>query len=272
MQRSPEKTDGIAAAKVDHAALEQASNALVEVHNEIAAVNRYYGEAELFKFDRAVSRLGDVVRHETVYAIEAGVLLCLIKANAKDRFYEALEIAGVDDRFARSRMQLAIKLKDRPSLQKLGLSKALQLMSEDDDTLDALALGGTGASLTLDEIDRMSVRELKETLRKEREEYADEKAADEEIIRKKDERINKLSRRSTRSTRRDEINELLADLDRAKVNAAAELKTLMDSVGAIQTVYDEAKEQPEEDVQQAVESALEFANKWVHELADRLGE
>ncbi|HGJ5883174.1 helix-turn-helix domain-containing protein, partial [Arsenophonus sp.] len=52
------------------------------------------------------------------------------------------------------------------SISVLGKTKLFELMTEDDEDLAALAEGGTIAGLTLDEVDRMSVRELKAALRK----------------------------------------------------------------------------------------------------------
>ncbi|HGJ5884574.1 MAG TPA: hypothetical protein ACHBY7_15890, partial [Arsenophonus sp.] len=54
------------------------------------------------------------------------------------------------------------------SISHLGRTKLYELMLEDDDDLVALAEGGTIAGLTLDEVDRMSVRELKAKLRETR--------------------------------------------------------------------------------------------------------
>lgn len=51
------------------------------------------------------------------------------------------------------------------SISHLGRTKLYELMLEDDDDLVALTEGGTIAGLRLDEIDRMSVRELKAALR-----------------------------------------------------------------------------------------------------------
>ncbi|WP_334470162.1 hypothetical protein [Arsenophonus sp. PmNCSU2021_1] len=53
-----------------------------------------------------------------------------------------------------------------PTLALLGKAKLFELMTEDDEELAELAEGGTIAGLTLDEVDRMSVRELRAALRK----------------------------------------------------------------------------------------------------------
>lgn len=56
-----------------------------------------------------------------------------------------------------------------PRLAALGKSKLYELMLEDDEELAALAEGGTLAGLKLDEVDRMSCRELRKALREARE-------------------------------------------------------------------------------------------------------
>lgn len=48
-----------------------------------------------------------------------------------------------------------------PTLAHLGKAKLFELMTEDDEELAELADGGTVAGLTLDDVDRMSVRELR---------------------------------------------------------------------------------------------------------------
>ncbi|MDR5615366.1 MAG: hypothetical protein RAM38_14480, partial [Arsenophonus sp.] len=92
-------------------------------------------------------------------------------------------------------MQAALKYLS-PSLQSkmtslsvLGKTKLYELMFEDDEDLIQLAEGGTIAGLTLDEVDRMSVRELKAKLR-ETEKMLE---ASRDRVREKEEKINKLS-------------------------------------------------------------------------------
>ncbi|MDR5613701.1 MAG: hypothetical protein RAM38_04910, partial [Arsenophonus sp.] len=80
-------------------------------------------------------------------------------------------------------------IEKRKSLAVLGKTKLFELMTEDDDDLAELAEGGTIAGLTLDEVDRMSVRELRAKLR------ATEKMleASRDRVREKEEKINQLS-------------------------------------------------------------------------------
>ena len=61
------------------------------------------------------------------------------------------------------------------ALSHLGKTKLLELMSEDDDDLAELAEGGTLLGMDMDDIERMSSRELRKTLRDHR---ADDEAKD----------------------------------------------------------------------------------------------
>lgn len=97
-------------------------------------------------------------------------------------------------------MQAAVKFTGpkASALAHLGKTKLLELMSEDDDDLDALAEGGTLAGHTLDEIDRMSSRELREALRKERTELQQTTEANDKLFADKDAKLNELARQLDR--------------------------------------------------------------------------
>jgi len=271
-QRSPDETDRIAAADIDHEALSKAGDAASLQSQQLALIQQHYDIGMPFNYEAAVVRLRECAAIETSGAVEAGLVLLQIKAHTPGRFHDALETVGITPRWAQRRMQVVTRLKQFPSLRSLGFSKALELLGEDDATLGALEHDGAIAGITLDEIDRMSTRELKESLRKERAERADEKAADEEIIRKKDERINKLARRSTRGASREQIATLLEDLDRYSVEAFTFLKQVRDTVGAINTLYADAGEAIEEEVQQRIETNAESIRGWYEQLIAEVGE
>lgn len=263
--------------EISNSAFDAAGEAAAAHARDITIVEKEFGIGIAYSRDLFVQRAKQIMGSMGRDSLELGLIFIQLKEReGHGHFLAVLEDLGVDPRSAQRFMLAARKFggsEHRKQLaNQLGIGKVLALIAEDDSSIDELAKGGELAGFTADEFSKMTKADVIAKLKKAREEYADEKAADEEIIRKKDERINKLSRRSTRSSRRDEINELLADLDAAKVAAASELKTMMDSIGAIEAVYNEAQEQPEEDVQQAQESALEFVNKWIHEVANRLGD
>ncbi len=72
-----------------------------------------------------------------------------------------------------------------PTLAHLGKAKLFELMTEDDEELAELADGGTVAGLTLDDVDRMSVRELRRALREARE----TNAAQQRVLADKNEKL-----------------------------------------------------------------------------------
>lgn len=272
-QLPPEKTDRIAKAGIDHEAIASASADAAVLGKQIAVVETTYGIDIPYQLDVFVGAIRQRAIESAQRLIEIGKLLIVMREHeTREVFGAAVERSGLTERFARRAMQAALKLQDRAALHNLGVSKALELVSEDDDTLDDLASGGSVAGLKLDDIERMSVRELKSALRKERIERVEESEANEEIVRKKDERINKLVRRSTRSAAREQIATLLEDLDRATVEAATNIKQLRDTVGAINAIYDEAGEQIDEEVQQRLEANLTLASEWASQLASELGE
>lgn len=84
-----------------------------------------------------------------------------------------------------------------PTLAHLGKAKLFELMTEDDEELAELADGGTVAGLTLDDVDRMSVRELRQALREARE----TNAAQQRVLADKNEKIDSLSTRLEKKSR-----------------------------------------------------------------------
>ena len=76
----------------------------------------------------------------------------------------------------------------------LSAYKLLELAWLDQDELAELGEGGTVAGLTLDEVDRMSVREVRAALRVEKEQRRNESALREQIIAKKEQKISQLER------------------------------------------------------------------------------
>jgi hypothetical protein len=82
---------------------------------------------------------------------------------------------GMAPRTAQHIMQAAIKYSSpkTKALSHLSKSKLFELMTEDDEQLAELADGGTVAGMTLDDIEKMPVSELRKALRKAREDVED---------------------------------------------------------------------------------------------------
>jgi hypothetical protein len=275
--RSPEKTDRIAKANVDHGALATAGEAAAELSKQIALVDKQFGIG--IPYDKAtfVSHARHLVSNIGLQSLELGLIFIQIRAREPHgEFLGVLDSIGVNARFAQRAMQVARKFggdAHRKALaERLGAAKVLALLAEDESDIDALADGGELAGFTADEFARMTKADVIKALKAEREEHADEKSADEEIIRKKDDRINKLSRRSTRSSTREQATELLKDMDAYTIEVATNLKHLRDTIGSINALYSDAKEQVDEEVAQRIEQSQRSAADWLHQVADDLGE
>lgn len=190
-------------------------------------------------------------------------------------FGAALREIGIADRSARVAMQVAMKFDGDSSKKllagRLSASKLLELVTVDDTELDLLAEGGTVANLTLDEIDTMSQRELREALRRERKAAAEELESRDQIIARKDEKIRQLDVKA-RGLKRKPANEralvLLGELDAAVVALLEQgdvVKAAIDSITAIYAetgnVMDDAIETR---LRQAAESAAGLASGIEH--------
>lgn len=270
--RSPEHTDGIADANVDHKALAAAGAAATEHAQQLSVIDMQYAvDGETYSFDRIRAMMPIALEMTRMGILWLGRALVLVREHETQAAYAGfLDEFAISNHTAREYMRAAIAVRDRPQLETLGASKVLALASEPDETLDALIDGGTLAGHSLDDIDRMTVRELKESLRTERRERADEKAADEEIIRNKDDRINKLMRSKRKletSSVRAQVDELLRDMDEVAVTLAQQATLLVAGINDVRRAYDEAGEHVDPEVESRITQNVQLANEWLSELA-----
>lgn len=123
-----------------------------------------------------------------------GAQLLLMKENeVHGNFMAAIEQLGLSVRSADYAMAAADKFGNSPTLANLGSSKLKALTVLDDDSVAHLAEGDEVEGLgTADDIAKMSVRELRAALRKEKQERQEERTALEEVVRKKESTISEL--------------------------------------------------------------------------------
>ena len=142
---------------------------------------------------------------------------------------EAQRLISATKRFATPAMQKA-----QPKLIGLGKSKLLELLVEEDETLVELANGGDINGNTLDDVDRMTIKELRLALREARE---DKKAKDDVISQKNikiDELAEKLAKKKTTEPKpADVARELSAQLVSCEVQARSEISKLKDIFDAL---------------------------------------
>ncbi|OZY84845.1 hypothetical protein CBP51_16930 [Cellvibrio mixtus] len=146
-----------------------------------------YGEGLPYDRSRVVHETRFYMAQSAEAMLEAGKRLVILKEHEPHGDFENIvrEQLSLPERTAQRMMQSAIKYlspklqSKAPALALLGKTKLFELMTEDDDALAELADGGTVAGMSLDDIDRMSSRELRKALREAKEnlEAKDEVAA-----------------------------------------------------------------------------------------------
>ncbi|HCL5252822.1 TPA: DUF3102 domain-containing protein [Salmonella enterica] len=182
--------------------LNVSQNALAEHRAEIM---QQFGDGLPYERTRVVHEARFYMSQSAEAMLEAGKRLVILKENEPHgEFTEIVtEQLGLGERAARRMMQASIKYlspvleSKRPTLAVLGKAKLFELVSEDDEDLTALAEGGTVAGLSLDDVDRMSCRELRAALREARED-AD---AQRRVLADKNDKIDNLSTQLAKKSR-----------------------------------------------------------------------
>lgn len=158
--------------------------------------------------DLTVSGLENEIRFYQRRSVEAVLelgkrLTLLKKASGHGFFIESLERLGFSPEMAKKFMLATRKFSNGSSttlleLPNLNQTKLLELLVLDDGEIEALADGETVRGLKLDDVDCLSVSELRSSLRKTKREQDEEKAAQVEMTRRRDERINALEEENAR--------------------------------------------------------------------------
>lgn len=200
-----------------------------------------------------------------------GRALVLVAEHETKAEYDAyLDEFGISEATARQYRRAALVTRERPRLADLGASKVLALASESDEDLDALIAGGTIAGAAIDDIAAMTTREVKAALRAERKARNDEKAADEEIIRGKDERINKMlrDRRKVESGGpRIKAAELLADMDQQALELARLATEITEGIHAVRRIYGDEGAPLDPEVATRMRQNIDLAAEWLRALS-----
>ncbi|MDZ7655591.1 MAG: hypothetical protein U0997_06570 [Sulfurimicrobium sp.] len=153
---------------------------MVETHDQftqqLAVIDKQFGGGEyeitIYNRDRVINECKFFLGQSAQAMLEAGKRLILMKEHeAHGDWISCLNQLNVEPRIAQMMMKAAIKFSNpnAKSISHLGSTKLFDLMILDDDEIQALGDGGTVAGLTLDEIDKMTTRELRVALREAKE-------------------------------------------------------------------------------------------------------
>ena len=142
---------------------------------QMQQVVKTYGDNLPYSYDRVLNECAFFIEASAKAAIELGKRLILLKEmEGHGNFIKALNTLGLSNGTAHNVMKVAAKLSNFQTSGNLldnikSRSKVFELMILDDGELKELSEGGTVAGLKLDDVDRMSVRELRIALREARE-------------------------------------------------------------------------------------------------------
>lgn len=154
---------------------------LSENQNQMALhqqqIMEQFGEGLPYERSRIIHETKFYMAQSAEAMLEAGKRLVILKENEPHGdFTDIIESQlTLSKRTAQVMMQASLKYlspkleSKAQALAHLGKTKLFELMTEDDEELAALAEGGTIADLSLDDIERMTSRELKAALREARE-------------------------------------------------------------------------------------------------------
>ncbi|MBL3601600.1 MAG: DUF3102 domain-containing protein [gamma proteobacterium endosymbiont of Lamellibrachia anaximandri] len=181
---------------IDTQALEEATAKQDAENQRLAEIDATYGDGLPYERDRLIHEVQFYLQQSAEAMLEAGRRMVVLKEHEPHGdFTETLKEIGLVPRTARRMMQAAAKYNgNKAKLADLGKTKLLELMTEEDDDLEGLAEGGTLAGHTLDEIDRMSGRELRDALRAEKETREQDTEVHERLLESKDKKINELDK------------------------------------------------------------------------------
>lgn len=207
MARKPIPTQTIDV--IDGAVPDNLSVELNEISQHRIAVMDQFGDGLPYERSRIVNEAKFYMAQSTEAMLEVGKRLTILKECEPHGEFENIvrNGLGIPERTAQRIMQAAIKFlsptleSKAPTLALLNKSKLFELMTEDDEELAELAEGGTVAGLTLDDIDRMSVRELRKALRESKEDLA----ASRKLNAEKSQEINKLKETQFRTVDPDGV-------------------------------------------------------------------
>jgi hypothetical protein len=237
---------------IDHDAGQRGTMALQAVaEQQQAAQANAVALAEQFGYEGAltVSGLEDEIRFFQRRSVEAVLetgkrLLLLKEITAHGEFMERLEGLGIGQSLANKLMSATLKFSNSESttilaLPNLNQGKLLELLVLDDDEIEALDQGTTVRGVKLDDIDCMSVSELRRALRVSAAEQAAKLADKDAVIAQKAAKIDELveakNRREglTGAELHDELERELTEATLTAIGTMTALRVRIDDINGL---------------------------------------
>lgn len=186
---------------------------MAETQRNLQTVVATYGDNLPYSYDRILNECAFFMEQSAAAAIELGKRLILIKEMEQHgKFGQALDYLGLTRSTASRVMSAVLKLPSNVATSQhlLGAAKTkgklFELITLDAGDLQELSEGGTVAGLKLDDVDRMSVRELRAALRESRETITSKDS----VMKAKDAKLNDME------VKIDTLSRKVAEKDRQK--------------------------------------------------------
>ena len=207
--------------------LQLAQRAAADADKAVVALARelnYQGSTDPSALE---SSARDVIRRLGMGIFELGGYLLLLKAACPHgTFLPVLERLDIGVDAAQRYMSVTRRFSNTATsrhLAALGVNKLVELLPLDDEALNELSELGRTGELALDDVARLSVRELRAAVR----DLRAERVADQEVLEKKNQRIDKLERNQQRIKRlpaERQTEELKAEASAIGLDALARLR------------------------------------------------
>lgn len=166
-----------------------------ENEKTVAEIDRaYLPEGESYNLHIVMERARFYQAQAANSLIELGKQIILLKAHEPHgQFLAAVEELGLAERSAQYAMTAAQKFSNPQTSAHLSSEKIRALTVLDDDSIKTLEGGGELKGVgTLDDVERMTVRELRSALRAEKKKRKEEREAQEAAISQKEKKLNEL--------------------------------------------------------------------------------
>ncbi len=224
---------------LNHEALAADSAALTVLGTRSAEIAQRFDDGQPYERSRVVSEARFFMATSAEAMFELGKRLIVIKENEPYGDFKQIitERLGIPYRTAARFMAVSLRLVGMPdskvpALALLGKTKLFDLLDEPAEDVEALVDGGKVADLDLDNMQRMSSRELKAALVESRKKAA----AKDAVIAKKDQKLNELTeaeerRRSGSASEREQTQ--LDDVRNAGLAAEMAVRQLLAAAAGV---------------------------------------
>jgi hypothetical protein len=240
--------------------------AVEKMSDDIQTAETLYGDGMPYEIDRIENQIRFFQDQAGSALLEMGKCLIRIKAHEEHgRFMKTLETLGMAVRSAQYAMLAARKFSNTPTLAHLDSSKVKALTVLEEDKIEMLEKGGDVNGMRLDDIDRMSVSELRKGLREANEKVKKEKSArqkdrevQEEAIAQKEMKINELDQQLRYQQPPTKEQTALAALQKFTTSYTFALTEILGGIRKAYNLVCEAEKTPGVNVQQLNEWLGQF--------------